>query len=389
MKILFATGTPYLPQVRGGVEVNTHELATELAARGHAVAVLASLSYKDLYGLNAGLSARFHGHTFSDHDLGYPVFRSRQPWQVIAELDRHDIAVIQNGHPLKMAQAFARRDIRAIVYHNGLGFDSWPAMDPAAHPDRLPIAGYLSVSQFTANRFRARYGIDTEVIPPIVRAERYRTDRRPKYVTFINPVAVKGVDVALAIAARRPEIPFCFVKGWPLSVIKQMQLKSRLRQLPNVVFHERGLADMKAVYSETRVLLVPSQWEAETWGRVASEAHCSGIPVVASDRGGLPESVGPGGVIIRFDAPVEHWINAVDRLWNDDRYYGQKSAAALDYSRRPALDTGHQIAALETALDRFVGRSSEPRSTAPSPSQARDNRSAVGARAGHGRTAHG
>ena len=35
-----------------------------------------------------------------------------------------------------------------------------------------------------------------------------------------------------------------------------------------------------------------------TFGRIAVEPQFSGIPVVASDRGGLPEAVGPGGVLI-------------------------------------------------------------------------------------------
>ncbi len=54
--------------------------------------------------------------------------------------------------------------------------------------------------------------------------------------------------------------------------------------------------DTRSVYAATRVLLVPSQWKAETWGRVASEAQFSGIPVLASDVGGSPEAVAPGGV---------------------------------------------------------------------------------------------
>ena len=355
MKILFATGTPYLPQVRGGVEVNTHELATELAARGHAVSVLARLSYKSLYGLRTGLAAALRRQTPAD-DLGYPVFRSREPWKLIATVAAPDVAVIQNGNPVKMVEAFAKRGIPTIIYHHGLGFESWPAAPAPGHPTHLPVAGYLSLSQFTADRFRGRYGIATEVIPPVFRPERYRSERREKYVTFINPVVVKGVELALAIAARCPTIPFCFVKGWPLSPLARWRLKARLKSLSNVTFREGG-AEMTAVYRETRVLLVPSQWEAETWGRVASEAHYSGIPVVASDRGGLPESVGPGGVIIRHDAPVERWVGAITRLWNDDVHYAEMSAAALAYSRRPALDVSQQMRAFEAALDRMLGRS--------------------------------
>ena len=54
--------------------------------------------------------------------------------------------------------------------------------------------------------------------------------------------------------------------------------------------------DMRSVYRDTKVLLVPSQW-LETWGRVATEAQFSGIPVLASRSGALPEAVGPGGIL--------------------------------------------------------------------------------------------
>ncbi len=43
MDIAFVSGNPHLPQVMGGVEVNTHELANELVRRGHRVSVLAKL----------------------------------------------------------------------------------------------------------------------------------------------------------------------------------------------------------------------------------------------------------------------------------------------------------------------------------------------------------
>jgi glycosyltransferase involved in cell wall biosynthesis len=358
MKILLASGTPYLPQVCGGLEVNTHELATELVRRGHEVSVLARLSYRDLYGLKAGVCATLRRQMYTDRELGYHVFRSREPSQAIARLRAADVAVIQNGHPLKMARALARRGIATIIYNHGLGFDSWVAVDSNAHPASMPIAGYLSNSHFTADRFRARYGVDSYVIPPIFRAERYRTARQAKFVTFINPVAVKGLHLALAIAQRCPDIPFCFVKGWPLSPLKLMRLRAQLMKLPNVTFLNN--AEMKDVYSKTRVLLVPSQWP-ETWGRVASEAHFSGIPIVASDSGGLPESVGPGGVIIRSDAPVEHWVNAIDRLWNNDEYYRMKSAAALEYSKRSTLDINRQILAFEDFLVQRIGDSTQRR----------------------------
>ena len=94
---------------------------------------------------------------------------------------------------------------------------------------------------------------------------------------------------------------------------------------------------MRPVYARARLLLVPSQWE-EAWGRVVSEAQASGIPAIASDIGGLPESVGPGGILVSPDAPLERWLAALSALWDDaaawERYADAAAAhfAALDLS---------------------------------------------------------
>src|SRR3546814_2455589 len=83
--------------------------------------------------------------------------------------------------------------------------------------------------------------------------------------------------------------------------------------------------DMREVYRRTHTLLVPSQWE-EAWGRVATEAQFSGIPVLASDRGGLPEAVGPGGRVLPHDAPAAAWAAALREYWTQPTDYLEASA---------------------------------------------------------------
>jgi glycosyltransferase involved in cell wall biosynthesis len=170
-------------------------------------------------------------------------------------------------------------------------------------------------------------------------------------VTFINPVAAKGLELALAVAAQCPEIPFRFVKAWPLSPAQSIRLKRRIARLRNVELLERR-SDMRSIYAETRVLLVPSRPGHETWGRVASEAQFSGIPVLASDVGGLPEAVGPGGTIMSIDASPRAWATALKCLWTDREYYEGKSAAALAYSGRSAINLDRQLHLLRDILAR-------------------------------------
>jgi glycosyltransferase involved in cell wall biosynthesis len=163
--------------------------------------------------------------------------------------------------------------------------------------------------------------------------------------TFVNPLPAKGLDIVLALAAGRPDIPFEFVESWPLRPAEEASLAARLATLPNVTLTRR-CSDMREVYGRCRVLLAPSRW-IESWGRVASEAQISGIPVIAARRGGLPEAVGPGGILVDPDAPLSAWEAALATLWDDPAAHRRYEAAALAHAARPEM-------APDALLDRFI-----------------------------------
>ncbi len=338
MNILFASDNPYLPQVIGGVEVNSHQLARELLARGHTISMLARLSYRDWLGARNAMETHLRGRrVVCDARFGYPVYRTRRPSSVVAELPRPDVVVLQNTVLPELAPAFLHLSIPTFGYLHGLGFENWPQEQFKS----LPMAGYFAAGSFTAGRFHQWTGATPQVLPPIFRAETYATTTSRRTVTFVNPVSDKGLDLALEIAAGCPEIPFRFVKGWPLTPRAFLRLRRQLASLPNVTLHER-VADMRVVYRDTKVLLMPSV-VYETWPRVVTEAHFSGIPVLASDHGGLPETVGAGGILLGARDPAERWIAALRRLWTDAALYDDKSRAALDCARRPLLDVDRQV----------------------------------------------
>lgn len=349
MDIAFVSGNPHMPQVLGGVEINTHALAGELTRRGNGVCVLAKLSLRNGFGLwrLARLTAS-RRNIWVDRDLGYPVFRSRRPAHHAGVLPRPTVAVVQNGPMLDLAAGFARIAVPAVAYLHGLGFETWPVQ-----PSGLPFRGYIANSHFTAERFRQRFGLHPAVLPPLFRRADYVTSVSGTMVTFINPVAVKGVDLALQIAALCPQVPFAFVRGWPLGFREEARLKRAVKRLRNVELRERAL-DMRTIYRDTRILLVPSQWEDETWGRVVTEAQFSGIPVVTSDRGGLPESVGPGGIVLPHDAPATVWAEAIAGLWLDQLRYERLSQAALGHSTRSDIDPEQQVTTLIETLRDFI-----------------------------------
>ncbi|MGD9793294.1 MAG: glycosyltransferase family 4 protein [Acidimicrobiia bacterium] len=74
--------------------------------------------------------------------------------------------------------------------------------------------------------------------------------------------------------------------------------------------------DLPAVYRTFDVLVVPSQIRAnwmEQFGRVVVEAMASGVPVIASNAGALPEVLGDAGVVVAPD-DADAWRQAIDDL---------------------------------------------------------------------------
>lgn len=355
MKVLFASSHPYLPQIAGGAQSSTHELVLELTGRSHDVAVLAGLTGHGWVGLRGRALLKLTSRqTVTDRRLGYRIHRGWHPAEVVEEVvarERPDVAVLQSGKPVPLARAFLKQGVATALYLRNVEND-----DLGGDPRSLGSITYIANSRFTANRFKQNFGIKASVIPPLFRAELYRTQSSRENVTFINPHSVKGVDIAFAVAEKCPEIPFVFVEGWTLSSEEHADLRARCAALPNVTLRPRT-RNMRKVYGAARIILVPSRWE-EAFGRVVSEAHYSGIPVVAARRGGLPEAVGPGGVLVDPDDSVEHWVEAVRSLWHDAERYEALSRLAEAHSRRPELDRNLQVGRLIGLLGEGVQKQS-------------------------------
>ncbi|MFC6490471.1 glycosyltransferase [Nitratireductor sp. GCM10026969] len=347
MNIVFASAHPYLPQIAGGSQSNTHEMTRELLARGHEISVLAGLTPDGWIGARGRVMMKLlRRKTVCDRSQGYPVYRSWFAWEGAADVARSvapDVVVAQSGKVLRIARTFRDMGLPTVIYLHNVEFD-----DHGAPIEDFDDAVFLANSQFTADRYEEAYGIRSTVLNPLFQPERYQVPTRRERVLFVNPHPLKGVDLALALARACPDIPFDFVESWTLSEDQRSALLQSMAGLDNITLHPRT-DDMREHYGRARVVLVPSQWE-ETWGRIASEAHYSGIPVLATQIGGLGEAVGPGGILLPPQAELSEWIAALRSLWDDSTLYESLSQAAKRYAERPKLDRARQIEQMEEIL---------------------------------------
>jgi glycosyltransferase involved in cell wall biosynthesis len=86
----------------------------------------------------------------------------------------------------------------------------------------------------------------------------------------------------------------------------------------------------EALYAGARALIMPSLDEG--FGVPALEAMSAGVPVIASNRGALPEVVGSGGTLL--DAmDVDGLAAAMERVVSDDAWAETQGSAGLERAR--------------------------------------------------------
>ena len=166
--------------------------------------------------------------------------------------------------------------------------------------DFANVDAVLIASQFAAEYYHSALGLDCTVMPNLVDHDRARANpRQPRYATFVNPSPEKGVYAfarfADELGQARPDISLLVVEGRGTEeTLAACGLD--LRPHGNVYFMAHT-SDPRRFWGVTRVCLMPSLWW-ENQPMTAIEAMLNSIPVVGSDRGGLPETLGDGGLIL-------------------------------------------------------------------------------------------
>ncbi|MEM9249830.1 MAG: glycosyltransferase [Pseudomonadota bacterium] len=349
MRILFAGGNGWLPEASGGTQNSTDHLIRQSMAEGHTCAVYCGFAGRGVFGLRMKVQRKLTGRPFSvDRSQGYDVMRMWEPWDpacisaAVAQF-RPDVVVVQTRRSAPLGQAFAALGLPVVLYLRNVEFS-----ENEGDVSAIPGAQFIANSSFTAETYRNAYGIDCTIIPPTIDRAAYRTPTTREVATLVNIHPKKGYEIVRDMARACPDIPFLFVEAWTLWDELFARIADEIDALPNATLMRRT-SDMSQVYGRTRVLIAPSQWE-EAWGRVASEAQYSAIPVLGSDRGGLPQAIGPGGLVLPHDAPVAEWVAALRRLWDDSAHYAALCEAADRHAARPELDFRRQHATFLSVL---------------------------------------
>ncbi len=344
MRVL-ALAHQYVPVRCAGAETMLHSMLRALAARGHQVDVSLSRQPGDPY-MHDGVNVWPH---IGKSD----VFR----W-----LHSADVLIGQLENTPRATFLGAYNDVPVVlVHHNTLPGTKGAITIPQARVDLVVVNSQWMAADLAT--WLAEVGHRqprTIVVRPLVDSAEYATTpgdrvtlvnlRRMENGGLLGGLMGKGAETFWALAERMPNINFLGVQG---AYGNQL-----IKSLPNVEILDHVPADQMRdrVFARTRVLLMPSSYES--WGRVATEALCSGIPVVANPTAGLRENLGEAGIYVDY-RDVDGYCRALRTLAMPRPYEAARRRAlarAAEHEQMRAEDEARWCDAVEQiAARRLVG----------------------------------
>ena len=306
------------PPRPGGIQSYLHALATRLPADDLVV----------------------YAPSWESSTGSHPEFDAAQPFQVVrhpgtlmlptpdvlrraSEIMRaEDCSAVWFGAaaPLALLSPFLREAGAERVLASTHGHEVGWSMLPGARQSLRAIGSSVDVvtfvSRYTRSRFAAAFGpmaalehlpsgVDTSVFAPdpVARQEiraRHGLGDRPVVVCISRLVPRKGQDMLIralpAIRAHVPDAALLIVGGGPYRG-RLSSLASSLGVSPHVVFTGSvPWSELPAHYNAGDVFAMPCRTrgrglDVEGLGIVYLEASATGLPVVAGDSGGAPETV--------------------------------------------------------------------------------------------------
>jgi surfactin synthase thioesterase subunit/glycosyltransferase involved in cell wall biosynthesis len=403
MRILLAQNSLYYP-AHGGGDKSNRLLIEALAARGHTCTVVARISVFGEPGHARYLDQlRARGIEPSSSVGGVVIFeRAGVDVHVVtnANLRAHfadqveafhpDIILASTDDPAQLLLEVALRAPAARVAYLARATLALPFGPDCAFPSEAKTAriraadAVVGVSEYVADYIRQYAGIDAVHVPISLLESRAvpPVDGSREFVTLVNPCAVKGISIFLALADAFPETAFAAVPTWGTNEQDRAALRSR----GNVTLLD-PVDDIDLLLRRTRVLLVPSLW-AEARSRIVLEAMLRGVPVMAANVGGIPEAkmgvpyLLPVNPIVKYQTQldeqmvpvaevppqdVEPWREALHRLLNDEEHYceisSQSRQAALHYAANLSVEPFEEL--LLEAAARPKSARAEPPPAAP------------------------
>jgi len=349
----------------GGSGAVATELGMALARRGHEIHFI---TYQQPFRLPSFLPRIY----FHEVDVGrYPLFEY-PPYDLALAVRMHEVVLTHKLDLLHVHYAIphatsawiaremlasTRPDIRVLTTLHGTDI-TIVGQDPSFHAiTKFSIEqsdGLTAVSRFLQRETIRAFGCtgcEIEVIPNFIDPEIYdrgkykaalrdqvaSSDRVLMHISNFRPVK-RVRDVVRIFARVHMEIPsvLVMVGDGPDRVLAEAE--ARELGIDERVFFLGKIEAVAPLLSAADLFLLPTQ--SESFGLSALEALASGVPVIGTDAGGLPEVVRDGetGALCAVGDVEGMAVAAIDILRDRDRWQAMSTLASRDARERFRID---------------------------------------------------
>lgn len=305
MKIVLIQNSIYLPGYGGANKANRIILEL-LAHQGHRCYAITSVAYKpdstaadyaaqlQRYGITAeqdreSLRFQFHGVTVLAFESGRLQLCLAS---LLKEISPDWVIISSEDSFYRLLQAALDASIGRVCYlaHTTLLLPFGPGCflpNPRGVSLIRRCHAVMTISEYLRQYLRKWGDIEAR----LVKVPLYGTGPFPRHGCFdsgdilmVNPCALKGISIFEGLAREFQGASFAAVPTWGTTPADLSLLRScgNVKILPYA-------DDIDELLKCTKILLVPSLWD-EAFGMIAVEAMLRGIPVLASDVGGLSEA---------------------------------------------------------------------------------------------------
>ena len=349
----------------GGSGAVATELGMALARRGHQIHFI---TYQQPFRLPSFLPRIY----FHEVDVGrYPLFEY-PPYDLALAVRMHEVVLAHKLDLLHVHYAIphatsawiaremlapTRPDIRVLTTLHGTDI-TIVGQDPSFHAiTKFSIEqsdGLTAVSRFLQRETVRAFGCtgcQIEVIPNFIDPDVYdRTkykaalrdqfrpsDRVLMHISNFRPVK-RVRDVVRVFARVRQDVPSVLVMVGDGPDRVHAEAEARELGVEQEVFFLGKIETVAPLLSAADLFLLPTQ--SESFGLSALEALASGVPVIGTQAGGLPEVVRDGetGALCAVGDIDGMACSAIDILRDRDRWQAMSSLAARDARERFSID---------------------------------------------------
>lgn len=370
MKILYINAL-YAPYIAGGAEISLKLIVEGMQGKGHEVVVLSMVPEPGLRvdwvdGVKVYRAGLLNGYwpftkerppkfrrllwhlrdSYNSAMGGYvrEVLQQEKPtvvschnlvgWSIAAwdEIHRVGIPIVQVLHDMYLLSPDSTLFNQG---HQGLSQDLMRRLLRRRHKSKSSsVEAVVGISQSVLERFITQgyfrkvpqYVVHNAREIPAVNLSRLRKDGQSLRVGYIGTLSVaKGVDWLIRQFKASAIVGSLLIAGRgkeeDMAYFRQMaDGDARIRFV--------GYVNPGDFYKTIDVLVVPSIWE-EPLGMVAVEGLANNLPVIASNRGGLQETVvdGVNGILCDPDR-LDSLGEAIVTLWRDVAQYNRLAARA-------------------------------------------------------------